>query len=1143
MSYHVVGCSECSSLWILNDESEQSAVCPTCETQHSRHLLKNFASREDREEAAQVRSALLAKRAGYADSDFDSYRVQRDQAEAPIVDDRELLEGLGLEDDLVSQLTGEDQSSSTKTDRALTERPDGGPDVDVPVADRPQLRGRADQEAVEPGVSVSDPQGQVDLTSRRYQDITPRTSEWLGDVVEDHISETARLVQDIARERCGLSPLDPNKARGAVPKFVQDELVGTIAQLDDVEADTATVEEARSYLDAVARYALLWADDVYRTRRGFRGKRQFERVRKALATTGTSRGSFNAGVDALRHSFAALHAERDEPLSLTFMLDGREWTAADPETVKRALTVFDVLADGFDVRLWMSPGIQKRVRRLVKNALDTDDDQPPSWAERFEFLTEGRYRSRRLRPAGDDSDASVDAEEAWEIVVDYRQQQGLLCTLANLDPDDERSVRALKRDRAIDYADGSIDRYVSELEASGLVTLDRSHASNRVALTPLGEAAQQFVDRMGNLTRPVSQDQSQLLGASYGHPSASHKYSVSPQETGGDRRPPAERWMAETGDPQEDGYVQFLGDSSGTRDIEPPVLHRRLLAAERVSGVNLADADLIDWTDDDQAPDGDGRVTYASIFDDHALLVTQWGGPAQTLARLCAGLLGNRMLSKALNIDAVGRQFERLYDGVDSFDNDLEDVLQRAQQIGWLSDDQLAHYDNWRDRIGGVRSLLLKKVGDIDALGAEARQQLFKDLQGLLCSATHLYHAAGIDITTNIRMPRVKELKENDEAYQHFLDFIRFTVPKQAGYEDENGFHSIHRMLIEDRSEKLRARAAYDVDESDPTADMTMSWVISGPGVTSLQEDVQGAIAAESARLRERIEDGTEEAALLHIPVEEANSHAHIRGMIREFADRKDFTDAHRDDLDRLARCLEAALATDDRGPDPFLVADALASLESRDKPWDTLDSWAMQNALASLPSETIFPTLKPSARRMLSALFASDEPLDRRDLIEITSESSYRRHHKQLRAFFLVEETEDGFVAHLEPWWSSTNDERFPYHEDHPDPMPQPEGGHIKQSSPSSNPAGIILNVVDQTEYFDIPPDRYYELGKRDADWEWILSELGLEHWKPILQAYCDDWFECEQQSYSDPSPVRIGPIPSTIDDNQMSLSKAAAD
>ncbi|WP_018258841.1 DUF5817 domain-containing protein [Halomicrobium katesii] len=1138
MTYHVVGCSDCQSLWLLEDTNDDTATCPRCGTRHQQNALKSLAQADDRDVANQQRSALLADRAGAGDADLDPYWAQATRTDEPVVDDRAYLDGLGLAPDLVDQLTGEHNEPDTTESSATTQTPGTGPDLDVPVADRPQLHGITDGDSRSPGVSLIDPGGQLGIAGRTYHDVSPRTSEWLPDVVTELVPSTARLVQDLARERYTFDYRDPDAGAGAVGTFIHEELIDSIAQLDTVDANTAAVEEARSYLDAIGRYALLWADEVYRVRRGFDGTEQFERITKTLETTGTSQGQFNAGVDALRHSLVALHKERAVPHTLTFVLDGEAWTAADRETIKRALTAFDALAAGFDVRLWMSPGVRQRVRRLTKNALDEEDDVP-TWAGRFAFLTDAGQTSRRPADATASSTDPDVAEKAWAFVEDNATQTGLLTLLAQLDRDGERSVRALKRDAHIDYADASIDRYVADLEAAELIAIDRSHASNRLSLTALGTAAQEYVMPTGEV---VHRDQSRLVGASYGHPSASHKYSVAPQGTGGDHHPPAERWLADTGDPADDGYVQFLGDSTGPRKVEPPVLHRRMLAGERVSGVNFADADLIDWTNERQAPSGDGRVTYASIFDDHALLITQWGGPAQTMARLCASLLGNRMLSKALTIDAVGRQFEQTHGGVEAFENDLHDVLVRAQQIGWLSEDELEHYDNWRDRIGAVRSNILSKVGELDDLDNGLRRELFNDLHGLLTSATHLYYAAGIDVTINLRLPRTKELLANDEALQHFLEFMRFTVTKQAGYEDENGFHSWYRMCIEDRKEKLKARAAYDVDEVDSTADLTASWILSGPEATALRDHVEEAIAAESSRLRERVDEGVEDAAMLDIPMVEANSHGHIRGLVREIADRKGFYETNRQDPDRLTRCLEAALAANDRGPDPFLVADALTALEARDTARDRLDTWSVQNALATLPSEALFPTLPPAARRMLSALFASDEPLDRQALIEVTSESSYDRHWKTLRAFFLVEETDDGFVAQLEPWWAAATDEHTPYHEPHPNPQPQPPGGYIKQSAPPTMPGALVMEVIAETDHVEISPDRYYELGKRIDEIDWLLEELGLERFRPLLRAYCEDWAATDVLSYSAPSGVQIGPRRPGDADSQATLATTVA-
>ncbi|WP_367175749.1 DUF5817 domain-containing protein [Haloarcula rubripromontorii] len=1132
MTYAVVGCTDCSALWLIDKSSDESSTCPTCGRTHDRGRLRSLATAEDRAVAAQRRSALLASRCGESDADLRAYWDQA--AEEPVIDDREYLDGMGLDDELVDELCGASSSTSPTSSSVSATQPDAGPDVDVDVADKPQLRGRAyPDSAEEPGIALLDPRGQLSITGLTYHDVAPQTSEWLGDLLADLIPTTARCVQDLAiLHEEGPDPADPRQSNYEVPRFVQRVLVEEVAELEDADSSTGAIEEARAYLDAAARYALLWDNDCYRAQRGFNGAEQFERIQRTLTTAGTSRGPFNAGVEALRHSLVALHAERETALSVTFILDGEAWTAADRETIRRALGLLDVLAEGLDVRLQMSPGVRQRVRRLTLRALDADDETTiPAWAERFAFLTEAGYSSRRDGNADDDAaDAQLD-EEAWAWVDDNRAQTGALTVLAHLDTAEARSVAAIKRDDEIAYADGSIDRYVSFLEAEDIITVDRSHASNRLSLTALGSAAQSYVDREGN---PVHPAQSRLRGASYGHPSRSRKCSVSPQRR--DRTPPAERWLAATGSAPEAGYVQWLGDRTGSRAVEPPVLHRRFAAAKRVDGVNFADADILDWTDDGDAPDGDGRVSYISTFDDEALVILQWGGPVVTLGRLCGALLSNRMLSKALNMDALGKQWNRAHGGVETFKNDLHDVLIQAKQIGWLSSDELEHLDNWRERIGALRSALLSKVGQFDDLDSSLQNKLMRDLHGLLCSATNVYDAAGMDVTINIRLPDPDALRRNENQYTKFLDFARYTITKRAGYRDAYGVHSWYRMCIEDRPQKLRARSEYDIDDTDPVADLLASWIFTGPGVTDLLTDVQEAVDEEATRLRERVEEGVEDAAVLDIPIVEANSHAHIRGLVREFADRKGFSDGNREDLDRLTRCLEAALATDDRGPDPCLVADALDSLQSRDSISDRLDVDAIETALTSLPAESIFPALPPAARQMLSALFESDEPLDRQALIEVTSESSYDRHHTTLRAFFLVEQTDDGYVAHLEPWWASTSPVSDPYHEETPFP-----------GSPAGHPTHVLLGPVYDSGLLDLSPEEYTDLGY--LDYNEILDELGLSQWRPILEAFCSDCHEPTAPSYSDHSAlsysdhsgVQIGPQSPDLDSTQKSLSAAA--
>jgi len=113
----------------------------------------------------------------------------------------------------------------------------------------------------------------------------------------------------------------------------------------------------------------------------------------------------------------------------------------------------------------------------------------------------------------------------------------------------------------------------------------------------------------------------------------------------------------------------------------------------------------------------------------------------------------------------------------------------------------------------------------------------------LIASATQLYYAIGVDVTINIRMPDTGMLIRDEKRLNDFLDFARYTVPKQSVY----GIHSGYRMLLEDREEKLKKRLPYDVDSSDPAMHLTASWVFSGPTMTDLKPQIEQAIRREAS--------------------------------------------------------------------------------------------------------------------------------------------------------------------------------------------------------------------------------------------------------------------------------------------------------
>ena len=87
--YRVVGCSNCETLWIVEDEPD-TTQCPRCRTRHQFRRLQPFVVTDSKAEARDVRSALLAAR-----QDADGAAETLDS----VADIEETLEDIGIEDD------------------------------------------------------------------------------------------------------------------------------------------------------------------------------------------------------------------------------------------------------------------------------------------------------------------------------------------------------------------------------------------------------------------------------------------------------------------------------------------------------------------------------------------------------------------------------------------------------------------------------------------------------------------------------------------------------------------------------------------------------------------------------------------------------------------------------------------------------------------------------------------------------------------------------------------------------------------------------------------------------------------------------------------------------------------------------------
>ncbi|MCG1007634.1 plasmid replication protein RepH [Halorubrum lacusprofundi] len=787
--------------------------------------------------------------------------------------------------------------------------------------------------------------------------ISPRVTEWVPSLLTTLRAHTERTIRTH-------TPIeDPWRASSSI-------LTSILPGWQNPEQSWSDdVAEAVAYTRAITTLALTYRDNAIDDLSRYHRQRHADLI-DTVTTVGTGRGSVNAGLGALAKGPVALHRELDEqPRVLTLLLDGETWTNLDDRrTGVRALAAIAVLADGFDVRVVASPALQ---RHLTKRY--------PKWINAHLNLTLSRDRSpHNTHPTHQPH--TVDA--AYDAIRDLDTTPGKRRLLGNLKTDQARSYRDLETDHKIDVAAGTISRYVLDLEARGLVTISRHNNHNTVQLTELGKTAvTQCLDTTHELVHP---NQRRL---DVGLTATPHKLTstVSPRraETGTNTPPAIDEWVATTGNPTDDAeYVQWLTDPEHAHDTH---VHQRFNT--------VAHDDSITLVDDQPHAFDDGRVAYLSHTTDETLVILQWGGPLATLGRLAGALLSNKALSNILTPSRLGREFEAIHDT--DFEHDAPRILRRGHQIGWYSDDETT-YGAWRDRITTVRDQLLTRLAELTTSDdTAARSELFEDLHGLVATATHLYHAVGIDLTTTIRIPDTDALARNRTQRRNLCTFLAKTVPKQSVY----GVHSGYRMLFEDRPEKLCRRLPSEI-EPDTQLDLTMSWVLAGPTITALQADITTALTTEFTDVRESIAEGTEQAPTLQIPVIDGTTYPAIRRVIDEVALTHDvqWTLRERQRLVRL--CLRSFGPSETpRRACPYDVVVSL--LRALQEPGSTPTPAAVEHAAATLPATRFRPDLTPTATKLYATLLRADEPLGRTELIERAgiSASSYDRRLSDVQA------------------------------------------------------------------------------------------------------------------------------------------------
>jgi ribosomal protein S27E len=101
--YAVVGCGDCSALWLVEGHPETSQ-CPRCGTTRAYEKRRQFVTTDDEDHAREVRSSMLATRQdlGEAFAELDSFAEMADYVDDAGLDEETYLEEAGVDADAVA---------------------------------------------------------------------------------------------------------------------------------------------------------------------------------------------------------------------------------------------------------------------------------------------------------------------------------------------------------------------------------------------------------------------------------------------------------------------------------------------------------------------------------------------------------------------------------------------------------------------------------------------------------------------------------------------------------------------------------------------------------------------------------------------------------------------------------------------------------------------------------------------------------------------------------------------------------------------------------------------------------------------------------------------------------------------------------
>jgi hypothetical protein len=170
--YHVVGCSDCGALRIVEGRPETTR-CGTCGARKQFSKVRSFVETDDLDHAREVRASMLANRQGEGEAfaAMDSFAELEDDVADGVLDDDAFLEASGLDVDRVNEAG--DRATETRGSTSRRETVENAlRDLDAPTEE--EVVAYADERGVpadyvERALSKLVQQGKVSQSRGRYR--------------------------------------------------------------------------------------------------------------------------------------------------------------------------------------------------------------------------------------------------------------------------------------------------------------------------------------------------------------------------------------------------------------------------------------------------------------------------------------------------------------------------------------------------------------------------------------------------------------------------------------------------------------------------------------------------------------------------------------------------------------------------------------------------------------------------------------------------------------------------------------------------------------------------------------------------------------------------------------------------------------